>query len=144
MAATNSTSGLRAEVQVFRSIAGVVIGYAVFAASGVALFQLTGQPPHGAASVPFMAGAIMYGAAFACLAGYLSGWIAGRRPVAHGAAVAVVLALGATASLMATLGTGVVWSQVSAISLMAPAAVAGGVLRRRAVAASSAPVHGRG
>lgn len=114
-----------------RSIAGVVIGYTVFAASGFALFQLTGQPPHGTASVPFMVGAIAYGVAFACLAGYVSGWVAGRRPVAHGTAVALVLALGATVSLIATLGTGVIWSQVGAITLMAPAAVAGGALRRR-------------
>lgn len=126
-----------------RSIAGVVLGYAAFAASGFALFQLTGQPPHGAASVPFMVGAVVYGAAFACFGGYLSGWIAGRRPVAHGAAVAVVLALGAAASLMATRGTGVAWSQLSAITLMAPAAAAGGVLRRR-VAASRATAYSGG
>ena len=35
-----------------------------------------------------------------------------------------------------TLGTGVIWSQVSAITLMAPAAVAGGVLRRRTMTAA--------
>lgn len=114
-----------------RSILGVVLGYAVFAASGFALFQLTGQPPHGEAPVPFMVGAIAYGVAFAILGGYLSGWIAGRRPVAHAAVVAVIMALGATASLVATLGKGTVWSQVSAIAVMAPAAVSGGWLRRR-------------
>jgi hypothetical protein len=62
---------------VLRSILGVVMGYAVFAASGFALFQLTGQPPHGEAPVPFMIGAVAYGVAFALLGGYLSGWIAG-------------------------------------------------------------------
>jgi hypothetical protein len=89
-----------------------------------------------------MAGAVVYGSAFACLGGYLSGWMAGRRPVAHGAAVALILALGATVSLIATLGTGVIWSQVGAITLMAPAAVAGGVLRRRTMTASRASALG--
>jgi hypothetical protein len=78
-----------------------------------------------------MVGALAYGVAFALLGGYLSGWIAGRRPVAHAVIVAVILALGATASLLATLGKGTVWSQVSAIAVMAPAAVAGGWLRQR-------------
>jgi hypothetical protein len=123
---------------VLRSILGVVTGYAVFAASAFALFQLTGQPPHEEAPVPFMVGAVAYGVAFALLGGYLSGWIAGRRPVAHAAVVAVILALGATASLVATLGNGTVWSQISAIAAMAPAAVAGGWLRQR-VARPTAP-----
>jgi hypothetical protein len=116
---------------VLRSIVGVVVGYAVFAASGFALFRLTGQPPHEEASIPFMVGAVLYGVAFALLCGYLSGWIAGCRPVAHAAVVAVILALGATASLVATLGKGAVWSQVNAIAVMAPAAVAGGWLRQQ-------------
>jgi hypothetical protein len=109
----------------------VVVGYAVFAASGFALFQLTGQPPHGEASLPFMLGFVVYGVAFALLGGYLSGWLAGRRPFTHAAVMAVILAAGATASLMATLGKGVIWTQVLAITLMAPAAAAGGWLRGR-------------
>ena len=76
------------------------------------------------------------GAAFAGLGGYVSRWTAGRRPLAHGAAFALVLALGATVSLSATLGTGVTWSLVGALTLMAPAAVAGGVLRRRTMTAA--------
>jgi hypothetical protein len=113
-----------------RSILGVVTGYLVFAASGFALFHVTGQPPHGEASLRFMVGATVYGMAFALVGGYLSGWIAGRGPLAHGVAMAVVLALGAGASLAATMGRGFVWSQVAALVLMAPAAVAGGWLRQ--------------
>ncbi|HXY34336.1 MAG TPA: hypothetical protein VEI07_08920 [Planctomycetaceae bacterium] len=113
-----------------RSILGVVIGYVVFAASGFALFHITGQPPHGEASVRFMVGATVYGIAFALFGGYLSGWIAGRRPLAHGTAMAVVLAVGAAASLAATIGKGFIWSQVAALAVMAPAAVAGGWLRQ--------------
>ena len=106
-------------------------GYAVFAVSGFALFQLTGQPPHGEASLPFMLGFVVYGVAFALLGGYLSGWLAGRRPFTHGTVVAAILAAGATASLIATLGKGAIWTQVLAITLMAPSAAAGGWLRGR-------------
>ncbi len=122
-----------------RSILGVMAGYLVFAISGFALFHITGQPPHGEASIRFLIGATVYGMAFALLGGYLSATIAGRRPVAHGAAMAVVLALGATVSLAATVGKGAVWSQVAALVLMAPAAVAGGWLRQ--IVAS--PAHSR-
>ena len=70
-------------------------------------------PSHGEASPWFMLAAVAYGLALALLAGYLSGWIAGRRPVLHGALVAAILALGATASLVASIGKGAIWSQAS-------------------------------
>ena len=111
------------------SILGVVVGYVIFATSGVALFQLSGQDPHGDASVPFMVGAVVYGAAFALLGGYVSGWIASRRPFTHGLVVAGILALGAAVSLVSTLGKGYIWSQAAALLLMAPAAAFGGWLR---------------
>jgi hypothetical protein len=114
-----------------RSILAVIVGYAIFAVSGFALFQVTGQPPHGEASVPFMLGATVYGAAFALLGGYVAGVIAGRRPLAHGAAVATILALGAGVSLVATVGHGAIWSQVCTLAFMAPAAAVGGWLRER-------------
>jgi hypothetical protein len=116
-----------------RGVAGVVVGYAVFAVSAGALFQLSGQDPHGEASIPFVILATLYGAAFALAGGYVSGWIAGRAPFTHGLIVACVLALGATASLFATLGKGYVWSQITALTAMAPAAAAGGYLRGRLV-----------
>ncbi len=112
-----------------RSVFAVIVGYAIFAASGVALFQITGQPPHGEASLPFKLGAVAYGVVFALIAGYVGALIGGRRPVAHGAAIATLLALGATASLLSTVGRGAIWSQVCALVFMAPAVVAGGYLR---------------
>jgi hypothetical protein len=115
----------------FKSILAVIVGYAIFAGSGFALFQLTGQPPHGEASPAFMLAAVTYGLAFAFLGGYFGGWIAGRHAFVHGVVIAAILALGATVSLIATLGKGAIWSQVCAIALMAPCAAAGGWLRGR-------------
>jgi ABC-type Mn2+/Zn2+ transport system permease subunit len=124
--------------RVLRSIVGVVTGYVVFVASNLALFQLTGQPPHRAASVAFMLGASAYGTAFALLGGYVSAWITGRRPVTHAAAMAAILALGATVSLLATVGKGAIWTQICALAFMTPAAVAGGWLRQRIASAGEA------
>jgi len=42
-----------------------------------------------------------------------------------------LLAAGAVASLASTLGHGAVWSQVAALTLMAPSAVLGGWFRAR-------------
>ena len=114
-----------------RSVVAVIVGYLVFAGSAFAFFKISGQPPHQAAPLPIMLGSIAVGVVFAFLGGYLAGQIAGRRPLAHGIAVAGVLALGATASLVSTLGTGAIWSQVAALVLMAPSAGLGGWARSK-------------
>src|SRR5262245_7812936 len=113
-------------IALLRSLAAVLLGYAVFAASAFAVFRLSGHNPHAPASVPFMLGTIASGVVFATAGGYVAGWLAGRRPLVHAVALAVVILAGAAASLASTLGHGAVWSQVAALALMAPAAVLGG------------------
>lgn len=73
------------------------------------------------------------GATFAFIGAYVAASLAKCRPLAHGFAVAVVIALGATASLFSTVGKGAIWTQVSALVLMAPSAALGGWLRGRQV-----------
>ena len=71
---------------------------------------------------------------FALLGGFVAAWLARRQPLAHGIAVrAVTLFIGATISLLITMGKGAVSSQVAALALMAPCAVLGGWLRLRQV-----------
>jgi NhaP-type Na+/H+ and K+/H+ antiporter len=117
-----------------RSILAVVVGYFIFALSAFAFFRISGQPPHQAAPMPIMLESIAFGMVFALLGGYVAAWLARRRPLAHGVAVAAVLAIGATISLLSTLGNAAVWSQVAALVLMVPCAVLGGWLRLRQVA----------
>jgi putative membrane protein (TIGR04086 family) len=119
---------------VARSVIAVIVGYLIFALSAFAFFQISGQPPHQAAPVPIMIGSIAFGMVFALLGGFVAAWLARRRPLAHGVAVATVLALGAAISLLSTMGKGAVWSQVAALVLMAPCAALGGWLRMRQVA----------
>ena len=118
-------------IALLRSVVAVLIGYLVFAVSAFALFRLAGQAPHAAASVPFMLVSIASGIVFALIGGYLAGWIAGRRPRAHAMAMAALLAVGAGVSLALTFGHGAIWSQVAALTLMAPGAALGGWLRAR-------------
>jgi uncharacterized membrane protein YcfT len=118
-------------IAILRSFVAVLVGYAVFATSAFAVFRLSGHAPHAPASVPFTLLTSASGVVFAAVGGYVAGWLAGRRPLAHAVAMAMLLAAGATASLVSTLGHGAVWSQVAALTLMAPSAVLGGWLRER-------------
>ena len=117
-----------------RSVIAVIVGCLIFALSAFAFFQISGQAPHQVAPVPIMIGSIAFGMVFALLGGFVAAWLARRRPLAHGVAVAAILALGAAISLLSTLGKGEVWSQVAALALMAPCAVLGGWLRMRQIA----------
>jgi hypothetical protein len=114
-----------------RSIVAVLLGYVLFAASSGAIFIVSGHAAHAPASMAFMSVTIVAGMAFAAAGGYVAGWLAGRRPMAHALAMAVVLAVGAAVSLAMTIGHGAVWSQVAALLLMAPSAVLGGWWRAR-------------
>jgi len=127
-------------ISLLRSVAAVLAGYIVFAASSYAAFRVTGQDPHAEASVSCMVITITAGIVFALAGSYIAGWIAGRKPLAHGMAMAALLALGAGVSLAATLGHGAIWTQVAALTLMAPSAVAGGWLAARMQHANIDPV----
>ena len=117
----------------FRSAVAVLIGYIVFASSAFAVFYLADQKAHAVASVPFMLLSVACGVVFAAIGGYVAALIAGRKPFAHGVAMALLLALGAAVSLASTLGHGAIWSQIAALALMAPAAALGGWIRERQV-----------
>ena len=118
-------------MSIARSILAVVAGYVIFAVSAFAFFRLSGQLPHQTAPLPKMLSSVAVGVVFALLGGYVAAWIARRRPLAHGVAVAILLALGATVSLVSTLGHGAIWSQIAALVLMAPSAALGGWVRAR-------------
>jgi hypothetical protein len=111
-----------------RTVLAVVAGYAVFAISAAAFFNLAGVDPHEPATTRFMGVSIVYGVVFAFLGGGLAATMARRRAAAWG--VAALLALGALVSLLARPGAGAVWSQVAALLTMAPAAAAGGLVSR--------------
>ena len=112
------------------SIVAIVAGYAVFGASAAILFPLTGRDPHAPAPMAFVIWTTIYGMVFAAAGGFAAAAIAPRKPRVHAAIVGALIALGAVVSLVAA-PSDARWSQLAALCLMAPAAAAGGMLRRR-------------
>jgi hypothetical protein len=68
--------------------------------------------------------------AFAMAGGFVAATIATRQPTLHALAVAGIIGVTAVAALVVEWGAGSVWSPLSTIVLMAPAAAIGGYLRR--------------
>jgi hypothetical protein len=118
-------------LRIGRSAAAVVGGYAIFALSAVALFQLSGRDPHAPQPLWFEIVAVLYGMGFAALGGFFAARIAPNRALLHAGIMAIVLAVGAGISLAASPGAGAKWSQWAALVLMAPSAHLGGQIAMR-------------
>jgi hypothetical protein len=113
-----------------RSIAAVVGGYFIFAVSAVLLFQLSGREPHADAPLAFKIATIVWGAVFALVGGWLAAHVSVRRPGTHASIVAALIAVIAIVSILAR-PSDAIWTQVSALVVMAPCAWLGGVLAAR-------------
>ncbi|MEO5820412.1 MAG: hypothetical protein ABIT71_07875 [Vicinamibacteraceae bacterium] len=118
-------------MRLLRSIGAVIAGYLLFAMPAFAFFQVSGQAPHQEAPLVVMLASMVVGVVAAGLGGYAAAALAGRSPLAHGIAVALVIAAGATASLVSAVGHGTIWSQLAALLLMVPSAAIGGAFRAR-------------
>ena len=114
-----------------RSVIAIIAGYLVFAVSAVLLFSISGRDPHDAVPAWFLVTTILYGCAFAALGGYLAALIARRKAFRHAAILTIVIGALALVSLLSRPGKGAIWSQLSAILLMAPSAMAGGYVRNQ-------------
>ena len=64
-----------------RSIAGVVVGYLIFAVPSFLLFRVTGHDPHAPATLGFEVAAVVFGMLFALLGGYVGTAIAQRAGI---------------------------------------------------------------
>lgn len=114
-----------------RAFMAVVAGYLIFAGSAVVFFRLANVDPHLPAATGFAALTVAYGLGFASLGGFVAGKLARRTDLACGIALALMIALGATASMIARPGASALWTQTAALVFFAPASIAGDWLRRR-------------
>lgn len=113
-----------------RTILGVLAGDVIFAGSAVLLFYFSHIDPHAPATPPFMTYSILYGIAFALLAGFVAGIIGGRADILAGMLLALIIAIPAIVTLIQRPGAGAIWSQLSALILMSPAALVGDWIRK--------------
>ena len=111
-----------------RSVLGVIVGYLIFAASAVLIFQVSGHDPHEPASTTFMVESIVGGIVAALVGGYVAATIARRQRAAT--ELALVIAVLAVLSAAFVHGRSL-WSNIAAAVLMAPAAKLGGALTKR-------------
>jgi hypothetical protein len=114
-----------------RTSLAVAAGYLIFAGTAVLFFHLLNVDPHSPATVRFKVFTIAYGVAFALLGGFVAGSIARRMDLNCGIVLALVIALGATVSMVARPGAGAVWTQTAALFLFAPTAIVGDWVRKR-------------
>ncbi len=114
-----------------RTFFAVISGYVIFAGSAVLLFRLSHVDPHSPAAAGFEIFTIAYGVAFASVGGFVTSKLAKRTDLLAGIALAFVIALGATLSIIARPGAGAIWTQTAALVLFAPAALAADWARRR-------------
>jgi hypothetical protein len=114
-----------------RVFLAVFAGYLIFAVSAVLLFHITGVDPHSPSARGFELLTIACGLAFALLGGFAAGRIARRTDLGCGIILALVIALGATVSIVARPGAGALWTQTAALVLFAPASLAGDWIRRK-------------
>ena len=120
-------------MKILRSVLAVILGYGVFAASAVLLFNTAGRDPHAPQKLGFVVFAVFYGVTFAGLGGLLAARVAPTKGMLHAVLVALIIALGVIVSLVARPGAGATWSQWAALLLMAPSALAAtAVFARRA------------
>ncbi len=112
-----------------RSVIAVVAGYLVFAVSAGLLFGLSGRNPKVWPGIGFAVFSTLYGMAFAFAAGCIAARLARGNPVHHAAAEAAMIALVAALSMLLQAQGASIWSEVSVLLFMAPAAAASGFSR---------------
>ena len=115
-----------------RLVAGILLGYLLFAFTAVLIFAVPGRDPHAAAEPAFMVGTIGAGLIAAVAGGYVGAIVARGRERTAGLVIGAIIAAAAAVSLVAQPGSGAQWSQLSAF-FMAPVAVLGSVIRARRV-----------
>ena len=107
-----------------RKIVSVIVGYAIFVATSVALFKLSGKDPHAEATITFMLLTAIYGSVFSCIAGFAVQRIANTKDLKLNYVLALIIAGFAIFSLFKSQGDH--WTQLLAIFIFAPVSILGG------------------
>ena len=109
-----------------RKILGVIVGYAIFVATSLALFKLSGQDPHAQATTNFQILTAVYGAVFSFLSGLVLQLIDKTKNLNLNYILAFIIAGFAIFSLLKSDGSH--WTQLLAIIIFAPVSILGGLV----------------
>lgn len=112
-------------MNILRNILAVICGYAVFAGSAVALFQLADIDPHADPGIGLMLLVLAYGTASSFLGGIVTQWISKSGTLTMSLVLAGIMGSFALFSLFKTTGNH--YSQFAAIVLFAPVSIVGGI-----------------
>jgi len=112
-----------------KKVIGIVIGYAIFAASALALFKLSGHDPHADPTIVFAILTAVYGAVFSFIGGLVAQLIARTNDLKIRYILAWIIAGFALFSFFKTDGNH--WTQILAIFIFGPAAILGGSFYQR-------------
>ena len=115
-----------------RLIAGIVVGYFLFAFSALVTFNVLGQDAHANATPAVMVGTIGVGLIAAFVGGYVGAIVARGRERTAGLGIAFVIAAIAASVLLTQPAGDARWSPLSAL-VMAPVAALSSVIRSRRV-----------
>jgi hypothetical protein len=112
-----------------RKVTAIIVSYAIFVISALALFKFSGQAPHANPSIGFAVLAAVYGAFFSFIAGFVAQLIAKTIDLKINYVLALIIAGFATFSLLKTEGHH--WTQLFAILIFTPASILGGLYHLR-------------
>ncbi|MEO5893296.1 MAG: hypothetical protein ABIQ31_23800 [Ferruginibacter sp.] len=112
-----------------KNIIGVIVGYAIFVISALALFKVSKHDPHADPTIIFAILTAVYGAVFSFIGGFAAQLVAGTANLKINYILAFIIAGFATFSFFKTAGNH--WTQVLAIFIFAPMSIFGGLVYRR-------------
>lgn len=114
-----------------RCVSGWFIGYLISAASSFLLLQRSGiDPEKPASSTAVIFWVAAFGVVFTLAAGWIGACFSRRNGLGIGISIGLTIAFVATASWRLTPGHAH-WTQVIALCAMIPAAILGGLIRRK-------------
>ena len=114
-----------------RLVAGVVLGYVFFAVAAGLLFAVSGHDPHAVSTPGFMIASTVFGMVAALVAGFIASAVAKRADGRASVVVTMLIVLGAIISMVASPAAGTLWTQIAALILIAPCALAGSWFYRK-------------
>jgi hypothetical protein len=114
---------------ILMGILGILVGYALFAASTFILFSIPGVDPNKMPNPMLLIVSAVYGMVFAAVAGYVAVIIA--KKVLYVYILAAIMLIVASLSLASMWDKGTIWSEITVIIFMVPSCILGVIIKSK-------------